>query len=160
MHKHLVSVCARQCYQGFLDFKAFSSQPENTHIPMRPYCVLGPQGTQEMEHVWHKAPNVSVLTQTPRITHSYRLLWQGVAQNRIIWTWLSKKTQIFHEQQTVGGGGSYKELCWPSQPWHPWNLASGTLADGDAGTRGTPHCQLQHWNLQQGRAQSARKGGK
>lgn len=63
-------------------------------------------------------------------------------------------------QQTTNSWGSYKELCWPSQPWHPWNLASGTLADGGAGTRGTPRSQLQHWNLQQGRVQSARKGGK
>lgn len=71
VHRHLL-LC-ETVVLGFLVLKAFSNQPENTHIHRQSYCVLGPQWTEKMEHVWHKAPNVSILTKTPHITYSYSL---------------------------------------------------------------------------------------
>lgn len=41
VHRHLL-LC-ETVVLGFLVLKAFSNQPENTHIHRQSYCVLGPQ---------------------------------------------------------------------------------------------------------------------
>lgn len=152
VHRHLL-LC-ETVVLGFLVLKAFSNQPENTHIHRRSYCVLGPQWTEKMEHVWHKAPNVSILTKTPHITYSYSLpLIRGGLELNYLYMTLKETKHLQWTPSSWGvqggrGKRNYKESCWPSQPWHPWNLASGTLADEDAGTHETPHSQLRHWNLQ------------